>query len=514
MNNTEKTLKNSLISVAAQICTLLLQFINRRVFVIFLDIEYLGYQTLFSNIFSLLSVAELGVGNIIPFQLYKEISNNNRNEIGKLMYLYKCLYRIIAFIIIFAGLVCCFFLPYFIKDATASWQYLYLVYFLQLISVVAGYFLSYRRTIYIANQMEYKCVQIDLYTNIIIQIIQLMTLLIFKNYILYLCLQLSVNIVSNIVITYKTNIDYPYLKDKYKITKKDIDNRNIIQEMKNFLVHQISYIIFGGTDNIIISSFCGIRNVALYGNYTLVQKGVLQIFFYKLLNPIQATIGNIVYGNRNKEDLWLQFKVLDVFSFFFASYIGLGFWIFYQPFIQLWMGEEYLLTHSFVILFSITIYLEAVWEIVYKYRTVFGDYKQDRNFMMISALLNIIISVIGAKLFGIPGVQFGTLIAFIPIALGRIRFVVKNYFRKSMCRYLFNHAMLLILFLFEGTVCNLLVQNIPVNILGFLERAIIWFFFPLIINVLFYIKNPYFKKLLCYFKQIIYIAGSKVKKNK
>ena len=93
MNNTEKTLKNSLISVAAQICTLLLQFINRRVFVIFLDIEYLGYQTLFSNIFSLLSVAELGVGNIIAFQLYKEISNNNRNEIGKLMYLYKCLYR-------------------------------------------------------------------------------------------------------------------------------------------------------------------------------------------------------------------------------------------------------------------------------------------------------------------------------------------------------------------------------------------------------------------------------------
>ena len=74
--------------------------------------------------------------------------------------------------------------------------------------------------------------------------------------------------------------------------------------------------------------------------------------------------------------------------------------------------------------------------------------------------------------------------------------------------------MLLILFLFEGTVCNLLVQNIPVNILGFLERAIIWVFFPLIINVLFYIKNPYFKKLLCYFKQIIYIAGSKVKKNK
>ena len=91
MNNTEKTLKNSIISVCAQIFTLILQFVNRRVFIIFLNIEYLGYQTLFSNVFSLLSVAELGIGNIIAFHLYKEIVDNNQEEIGKLMYLYKWL---------------------------------------------------------------------------------------------------------------------------------------------------------------------------------------------------------------------------------------------------------------------------------------------------------------------------------------------------------------------------------------------------------------------------------------
>ena len=60
----KKTLKNSIISVVAQVLSLVLQFINRRVFVMFLDIEYLGYQSVFGNIFTILSVAEFGISGI------------------------------------------------------------------------------------------------------------------------------------------------------------------------------------------------------------------------------------------------------------------------------------------------------------------------------------------------------------------------------------------------------------------------------------------------------------------
>lgn len=509
--NTEKTLKNSLISVMAQVATLLLKFINRRIFIIFLEVEYLGYQTLFTNIFSLLSVAELGIGSIISFHLYKEVVDNNEQEIGKLMYLYKLLYRIIAIVVLVTGIGFCFLLPYFVKDANASWQYLYIVYFLQLAGVVMGYFLSYRRTIYIVTQQEYKCVQIDLYVNIIVQVIQLILLALLQNYIIYLCLQISITIIANIVIAIKSNKEFPYLKKKYIVTKQDIEKRNMFSDISNFIVHQISYAVYGGTDNIIISAFCGIRNVALYGNYILVQTGVMQICFYKLLNPVQATIGNIVYSDRRKEDLWEQFKILDVFSFFFASYIGLGFFIFYQPFIELWMGKEYLLSNTFVALFSITIYLQAVWEIVYKYRTVFGDYKHDRNYMVASAIINIIISIFGAKYFGVSGVQFGTLISFLPIAFGRIRFVVKKYFKQPMYKYIFLHMKLLLLVLSEGGICYFLIKNIPVSVIGLIIRCFVWLLVPLIINISVYYRNPYFKKLIVQFNKIIKIIYSKIK---
>ena len=184
--NSTKTLKNSIISVIGQILTLLLQFVNRRVFVMFLDIEYLGYQSVFGNVFSILSVAELGVGGIISFHLYKEIVTDNKQEIGKLMYLYKWIYRIIAVVVAILGLVACVFVPYIVNDASRDVHYLYIVYFLQLASIVVGYFLSYRRTIYAADQKEYKIVKIDLFTNLVVQAIQLVMLSVFKNYLLYL----------------------------------------------------------------------------------------------------------------------------------------------------------------------------------------------------------------------------------------------------------------------------------------------------------------------------------------
>ena len=327
--NSSKTLKNSIISVIGQILTLLLQFINRRIFVMFLDIEYLGYQSVFGNIFSILSVAELGIGGIISFHLYREIVTDNKQEIGKLMYLYKWIYRIIAGAVTVLGLVACIFVPYIVNDASKDVGYLYTVYFLQLAGMVAGYFLSYRRTILAADQKEYKTVQIDLITNIFIEVIKLSTLAIFKNYILYLTIQLSTSVIANIVILIVTNREYPYLKDKYKITREDIDQRNMIPDIKNFLVHKISYAVYGGTDNIVISAICGIKDVALYGNYFILKTGVLNVLFYRLLNPVQAAIGNIVYSDRSKDELWNQFEMFDVFSYFFASYISAGFLVFF-----------------------------------------------------------------------------------------------------------------------------------------------------------------------------------------
>lgn len=502
-SNSNKLVKNSLISVMAQAILLLLQFINRRVFVEVLSLDYLGYQSVFCNIFNLLSVAELGIGNIISYQLYRELNNNNKEEIIKLMEIYKYVYRIIAGVVGTAGGVIAFFLPVFVTGISDPWSFLYKIYFLQLFSTILGYFLSYKRTIYIADQKEYKCVQIDLYTNLIVQGIQLALLIVFRNYFLYLIIQLSITFISNIIISYNVNKDYPYLKTKVSVTKQDINKRKLVPDVKNMLVHKISYAVFSGTDNLVISAFCGVRDVAMYSNYFSLQTGVMQLLFYKMLNPVQATIGNIVYSGRKKVDIYNQFLMLDVFSFFFASYIAIGFLIFFQPAITFWMGSQYLLPFSFVIVFSIYIYFGAVWEIVYKYRLSFGNYDKDRNYMILSAVFNIIISISLAKVLGVTGVEIGTLISFFFIAYGRIKFVVRGYFGKSQWLYIGKHFFLFLIVVTEGVISVLLTKSLPVNVIGILLRVLVWLVIPGLFGVIVFFRSKYFKEMLQYLKRMV-----------
>ena len=500
--NTQKTIKNSIISMICHIVILILSFVNRRIFVIFLDIEYLGYQSLFSNIFSIISVAELGIGHIISFHLYIEIAKDNKEEIGKLMNIYKCLYYIVSVTMLILGVCCCFFLSSFIKETSTDWLYLYIIYFLQLLSVVAGYAMSYKRTFLIVTQQEYRCIQIEMFVTIVVQLLQVVMLAIFRNYILYLCMQLSIALISNFIISIKVDKEYPYLKNKYVIKKEDMVKRNMFSDIKSYLIHQISYAIYSGTDNIMISAFCGIRDVALYGNYLILQKGFVQLFSYRMLNPVQAALGNIIYGDTSKEKQWEQFNMLDVFSFFLASYVGNGFLVFLQPAIQLWMGKDYLLSDKFVWIFSVTIYFVVVWEIIYKYRNVFGDYIKDRNLMILSAVLNILISIPGGYLWGIEGVQFGTLIAFFPIVYGRIRFVVKGYFKQSVQRYIMKHIALFFAVLAEGIICWYATRDLSISVSGILQRFGIWVIIPMVINVIIFFRNIYFKAMLKYLSSV------------
>ncbi|RKJ02230.1 hypothetical protein D7X87_17940 [bacterium D16-54] len=513
--NTKKTLKNSTISTFIQVLTLFFQIINRRIFVIFLDVDFLGYHSLFVNVFLLLSVAEAGIGNIVSFHLYKEIYENNEEEIGKLMYLYQCLYRFIAIIVFLLGCGCYCLLPYFIKESSISWSFLSLIYFLQLGGVVAGYFVSYRRTIYIVNQQEYKCIEIDLYTSVMIQIIQLLTLALFKNYLIYLILQISTTVISNYIILRKTDKDYPYLCKKYSVRKEDIKKRNFLSDAGNFVIHRISYAIYGGTDSIIIAACCGVRTVALYGSYLTIQSGVNQIL-NRFFNPLQAAIGNIIHSERKKEELWDLFEVIDILCYFLASYLSLGFLIFYQPVIQIWLGKPFLLPDAFVIIFSANYYFVIVWESVYRYRAVFGGYRQDRVYMICSAILNLIVSVWLAKRIGIVGIQIGTMIGYFSIAFGRIKFVIGDYFEKSIAKYLVKHFILFLVIIFEGVICFKLTKGININCRGMIYRGILWAVIPVVIGTFLNLKNPHFKLFIKYVKRVKAVVGDRfsLKNNK
>ena len=121
--------------------------------------------------------------------------------------------------------------------------------------------------------------------------------------------------------------------------------------------------------------------------------------------------------------------------------------------------------------------------------------------MILSAVLNIVISITAAKQFGIVGIQLGTLAAYLPIAFGRIRFVVKNFFGQSMSRYIAKHSLLLIVAIGEMVFCQFVCHSFAVNIAGLIARFFVWLLLPLLLNSVLYYRNPYFHDMLSYAKR-------------
>ena len=67
----------------------ILRFLVRYIFIYTLSIEYLGINGLFSNILSVLSLVELGIGPAIIYSLYKPLAERNIEETKSIMSLFR-----------------------------------------------------------------------------------------------------------------------------------------------------------------------------------------------------------------------------------------------------------------------------------------------------------------------------------------------------------------------------------------------------------------------------------------
>lgn len=503
-------LRNSAYSLISFACVALLGIFVRKFFTQYLPVELLGIEGLFSNIIAMLSLAELGVSAIISYNLYREIAKDNKKEINILMSLYRYVYTIIGSFIVCIGVVLFFFLPIIVKNASVSWHYVQLVYVIQIATVLSTYFLAYKRTLFAANQKDYICIKIDMGCKILNGCVQIAAIVCFKNYLLYAFSALFFNILANIIITWKAKKTYPYL-ESVKVSLTDFRERNFFMETKNFMIHKISYLFYGGLDMVIVTSFLGLKEAGLLSNYVLVHMGIYAVL-YKCFQGIIPSLGNLVYSE-DKDRSISVYNMLDLAYYFFGSYVCCVYTIVFQPFIGLFFGKQFLLPDEYIVLLGISVFLGMQFENACNYRSTHGNFENDRLYMLLSAISKLIVAVVFAKYWGIQGIVLGTIVGLGFIIYGRIQFVFRIILQISMRKYLRKHLLFSLLtgieivgikYLFawldfEITYANLLVECVLIGIIMIVIQS-----------VLFY-KTKEFQELLRYASKIVNILKSKLK---
>lgn len=494
MSRTANSIKNIKYSIIGQFIGLLANFITRMVFVRVLNAEYLGINGLFTNILLILSFAELGIGPAIVYSLYKPLAENNIRLLQGLMNLYKRAYKTIGLVILFLGLILTPFLDLLIKDKP-NINNIELIYILFVINTASTYFFSHKRSFLIADQKKY----IDSFYHylylIIRNILQIFILLITKNFIMYLLIQLLTTFIENLSVSRKVDIMYPYIKNGETTSIDKSVKADIIKNIKAMLLHKIGSVVVSSTDNLLISKFIGIIEVGIYSNYLLIINALVQLF-NTFFQSITASIGNLGVTETPKKNEFI-FGCLDLIGLWIYGFSSIALFTLLNPFIKLWLGDEYIFSINIVIFIVINFYLTGRRRSVLTFRDALGLFWHDRCKPVLESIIKLTASIILINILGLEGAILGTIISTLAIDFWIEPYVLYKYaFKSSMLKYILRYIVetsIIIFLCFFNYWLNSFLGNTLVSFIG---KILITAIVPNLILTLVFWKTKEFKYLI------------------
>lgn len=504
---TEKSIKNSITSMIGNIISFLVSFISQAIFIRILGAEYLGLNGLFTNILTMLSIFELGIGNAIVFNMYKPIAENNIPKIKSLMNFYKKAYRLIMIIIFTFGIILLPFLKYIVGEVSIDIN-IYIVYIFFLLSTLSSYVIAYKRNLIIANQENYIINLIHSVYIITFNVAQLIIIYFTKNYYLYLVVKIVCQLLENFIIGLIANYKYKYITEgKTEKLDKEIE-KDIFSRVKALIFHKVGAIIIFGTDNIIISTFFGIIQVGLYTNYYTIINAI-NTLFGQIISSATASVGNLI-AKEKTEKLYSTFKKMRFLNSWISIFTGVSLLVMVQSFIKLWVGVEYLLGIDVVIVIVCNYFQKMQRNAYSTFKDSAGIWREDKFVPLVESGLNIVFSIIFLKIFGLVGVFMGTVVSGLVLwCYSYPKFVYKKLFNRSYREYAKETLGYISLFVIIAAITYGISKLIIVNntFIQLLVNSILCIIIPNAIMFLIFRKTENFE----YFKELIFNALSKIK---
>lgn len=498
----EKSAKNLLFGILSQFVTVAFTFIIRVVLVRQIGILSVSLNGLFNEVIAMLSLAEMGVGSAIVYSLYKPLAEKNEKKIVKLMNLYKTAYRNIAFAVFGVGLCLVPFIQNIVTKVDVSDNYIRLVFLLFLTQTASSYLFSYKSSLLNADQKVYVVSIVTTAVKIVMEIINIILLVIFKNYIIYLVVEILLIVATNIIISGQVDKMYPYLKQKDELL--NVERRVVFKDVKNIFVGSLSGKITNSTDNILISVLVSTYEVGVYTSYSTLVMGLRRIVD-QLDAATAGSVGNLVAGGDGKK-CDRVIRNMTFINYFFGSLFAGCFYCLSSTLVRIMYGEMY--TYStdsmmglLVILviagnFFITTLKNPLW----RFMAVSGLFSKDKNISIIGSAANLVVSVIFGLKFGTLGILVGTTVTYAIQIVLKIHLLYVERFDMSPKGYFIQFGVYLLSGGFIMLVSKFICAEIVLGnlYLDFICKAAVAGFVPLCVNYIFFGRTEEFK----YFKEI------------
>ena len=493
MGRTEKSIRNFKFSLIAQLVTIILSFVTRTCLVRILGIEAVALNGLFTQVITAISLAEMGVGTAIVYNLYKPLAEEDHEKVTQLMNLFRTAYLIIAAVTLVIGIILIPWLPYLITDISFGISYIRIVYLMFIVQSAVSYLFSYKIALLNADQNGYIYTRIYTLFRLIGTVLILIVLFISKNYLVFLGANILLTIVTD---AYASNIaqkKYPYINKKAKLPKEE--RSQIFSNIRNLFVMQFAGRVVDSTDNILISSLISTILVGLYSNYMVVI-GVFKQLSDKLMMAVAPSMGNLFVTDDADSKERNLYRLTFIF-YIFASIATVGTYACIQPFVTLWLGKEYLLDMPVVLVLCLLYFVAIIFEPLKNAMFLTGYFAIGRNISFASAMVNLIVSVILGRQIGIIGIFIGTMCTYVIEIITKTYYLFRRYLIRSTKHYVFLWIRMILVFLAELWIVHFINSRLILSALpAFIIMGLLSVIITLIAVTIAFFRTDYYSYVL------------------
>lgn len=483
-SRTEYSLINMLTGMAGYVINTIVGFVCRIIFVRTLSVDYLGVNGLFTNILSVLSLAELGISNAIVYALYKPLADKDEKKIASIMQFYRKAYMAIGFFVAVVGLAMIPFLSVIIKEPPAIKESIYNLYLLHLATTVISYFFSYRQSLLTAAQRQYIVSGYSYVIAIGQSALQIAYLLLTHEYIGYLLIQILGGITYNVWISRQAAKDYPFITDKNVEPLTREECRSLFRNIKALAINKVSGVLVNSTDNLAIGYFNGLLSVGLASNYTLFSN-TLNTLVTMCFNALTGSVGNL-NATSDENTRYKFFKALNLANFWIYGWAGIGMTFVSGDLVEWIFGPEYVMPIEIPLLLALNFYTIGLIHSSYTFKSTLGLFRYGQYILIFTGILNVVLDILLGKILGIAGIYLATLIARVCTNLWYEPYAVFRYgFHKPFALYVKDYCKKTAVLLMAGSLCWLICSLFSLQPwANFLLKAVVCTVIP---NLVFYV---------------------------
>ncbi len=431
---THKSIINAEVGLIFYFITTIIAFFSRKIFLDNLGAEFIGLTGTLQNILGFLNLSELGIGLSISYFLFKPLASQDRTSICEILSLLGYLYKRIGLFILACGTIVSILFPIFYNNTTMPIGLVYFAFYSFLFSNAIGYFINYRQVLLDADQKLYL---INVYFNsfsIIKSLLQIYLAYYYKNLYFWVLVEFLFSIIQCIVLNWKIKKEYPWLKTDKKqgkyLFKKYPD---VLRKTKQILIHQIKDFLLTKSDEILVFTFVSLKMVAYYGNYVMIISKSTSIII-SFFAGTGTGIGNLV-AESSKQHILNVFWQLSTFRFFATGIMIYCLSFLINPFIEWWLGPEYILSKTILFLLLINSFIMQTRSTNDMFNHSYGLYG-DTWAAWAELIINISVTIFTAFYWGIIGILLGKIVSlFLIIVLWKPYYLFNRGFNLPISTY-------------------------------------------------------------------------------